>query len=87
MIDPMMLAEGMDMGLVGLGCGIGAGLACIGGGIGIGRLAGSAVEGISRQPEAQADIFKSMIITAAFVEGFTLFGVVVCMLGVLGSLG
>ncbi|MCH9022102.1 MAG: ATP synthase F0 subunit C [Planctomycetes bacterium] len=81
MIDPMVLAE--VTGLTGLGCGIGVGLACIGGGLGIGRLAGNAVEGISRQPEAQADIFKSMIITAAFIEGFTLFGVVVCMLGVM----
>ena len=83
MLDPVMMAAGMETGLAGLGCGLGAGLACIGGGLGIGRLAGSAVEGIARQPEAQGDIFKSMIITAAFVEGFTLFAVVVCLLGIL----
>lgn len=87
MIDPMMLAEGLDKGLTGLGCGIGAGLACIGGALGIGRLAGSAVEGISRQPEAQRDIFRSMIITAALVEGFTLFAVVVCLIGMMAASG
>lgn len=83
MLDPVMLSAGIETGLAGLGCGVGAGLACIGGGLGIGRLAASAVESIARQPEAQGDIFKSMIITAAFIEGFTLFGVVVCLLGVL----
>lgn len=31
--------------------GIGAGLAAIGAGIGIGKIGGSAVEGIARQPE------------------------------------
>jgi F-type H+-transporting ATPase subunit c len=90
MLDPLLLAEGIETGLAGLRCGvgaglacIGAGLACIGGGLGIGRLAGGAVESIARQPDAQGDIFRSMIIAAAFVEGFTLFAIVVCLLGVL----
>ena len=59
---------------------IGAGLVLIGGGLGIGRIGGSAVESIARQPEAAGQISTAMIITAAMVEGATLFGVVVCML-------
>ncbi len=59
---------------------IGAGLVLIGGGLGIGRIGGSAVESIARQPEAAGAISTAMIITAAMVEGATLFGVVVCML-------
>ena len=59
---------------------IGAGLVLIGGGMGIGRIGGSAVESIARQPEAAGAISTAMIITAAMVEGATLFGVVVCML-------
>ena len=68
------------MGLVGLGAGLGAGLAVVGGGAGIGRLAAAAMEGIARQPEAAGDIKGSMIITAAFIEGVTLFAVVVCFM-------
>ena len=61
-----------------LGAAIGAGLAAIGAGIGIGKIGGSAMEGIARQPEAGGDIRMSMIIAAALVEGVALFAVVVC---------
>ncbi len=67
-----------------LGVGIGAGLACLGAGLGIGRVAGSAVESIARQPEASGDIRGAMILTAAFIEGVCLFAVVVTLLAVLG---
>ncbi|MBX3474139.1 MAG: ATP synthase F0 subunit C [Planctomycetes bacterium] len=67
--------------------GIGAGLAAIGAGLGIGRLAGSAAEGIARQPEAAGAIRGITILTAAFIEGVALFAVVVCLLAVLGAGG
>lgn len=66
-----------------LGGAIGAGLVVIGGGLGIGRIGGSAVESMARQPEASGSINMAMIITAAMVEGATLFGVVVGLLAVL----
>ena len=59
---------------------IGAGLAAIGAGIGIGKIGGSAMDAIARQPEASGDIRMSMIIAAALVEGVALFAVVVCFL-------
>lgn len=59
---------------------IGAGLALIGGGLGIGRIGGSATEAIARQPEAGGQIFQTMIISAALIEGATLFAVVVALL-------
>ena len=59
---------------------IGAGLAVIGAGLGIGRLGGSAMDGIARQPEAASKIQTAMIIAAALVEGVALFGVVVALL-------
>lgn len=70
----------IGLGLAGLGAGLGAGLVIIGGGGGIGRLASAAMDGIARQPEAAGDIKGGMIITAAFIEGATLFGVVVCLM-------
>ena len=58
-----------------LGGAIGAGLAVMGGAAGIGRIGGSAVESMARQPEAQGSISTAMIITAAMIEGATLFAV------------
>lgn len=66
-----------------LGGAIGAGLAIIGGAAGIGRIGGSAVESMARQPAAAGQISTAMIITAAMIEGATLFAVVVGMLAVL----
>ena len=60
--------------------GIGAGLAAIGAGIGIGKIGGSAMEAIARQPEATSKIQTAMIIAAALVEGVALFAVVVSLL-------
>ncbi|MGB0603741.1 MAG: ATP synthase F0 subunit C [Candidatus Latescibacterota bacterium] len=73
----------MEMQWAYLGAGIGAGLCTIGAGLGIGRLAGSAMEGISRQPEAAGDIRTNMILTAALIEGVALIGEVVSLLVVL----
>tara|TARA_B100000768_G_C11197464_1_gene340181 strand:+ start:59 stop:256 length:198 start_codon:yes stop_codon:yes gene_type:complete len=58
---------------------IGAGLAVIGAGLGIGKIGGSAMEAIARQPEAASKIQTAMIIAAALIEGVALFGVVVSM--------
>ena len=62
------------------GASIGAGLAIIGAGRGIGQIGGQAADAIARQPEAGGRIFTTMIISAALIEGATLFAVVVCLL-------
>ena len=67
-----------DKGLLALGAGIGAGLCTMGGAKGIGNLAGHAMEGIARQPEAGGRIGTNMIIAAALIEGFTFFALVIC---------
>ena len=59
---------------------LGAGVAVIGGGLGIGMIGKGAVESIARQPEAAGPIGTNMILTAALVEGATLFAVVVGLL-------
>lgn len=59
---------------------VGAGLAAIGAGIGIGRIGGSAMDAIARQPEAYSKIQLAMIISAALIEGVALFAVVVAMI-------
>ena len=59
---------------------IGAGLAVLGVGLGIGRIGGSAMEGIARQPEASGKIQTDMVLSAAFIAGAGLFGIGVSFL-------
>lgn len=59
---------------------IGAGLAAIGAGIGIGRIGGSAMEAMARQPEMQGKLQGSAIVLLAFVEAVALFAVVVSLI-------
>lgn len=72
----------MELLYVGLSA-IGAGLAVLGAGIGVGKIGGSAMDAIARQPEASGKIQTAMIIAAALVEGVALFGVVASLLGVI----
>ncbi|QQS52552.1 MAG: ATP synthase F0 subunit C [Bacteroidota bacterium] len=62
---------------------LGAGLAAIGAGLGIGKIGGSAMEAIARQPEAAGDIRSNMIVAAALVEGVALFAVIISLLAAL----
>ena len=79
----ILLQAATDPGFAKMGAGIGAGLAAIGAGMGIGRIGGSALESIARQPEISGDIRANMIVAAALIEGAAFFGIVVCLLIVL----
>jgi F-type H+-transporting ATPase subunit c len=59
---------------------VGAGLAVIGAGLGIGRIGGSAMDAIARQPEASSKIQINMIVAAALIEGAALFAIVVSLI-------
>jgi len=65
--------------LVLAGSAVGVGLTVIGAAYGIGRLAGSALESMARQPEVAGSIQTAMIIAAALIEGFTFFALYICM--------
>jgi F-type H+-transporting ATPase subunit c len=69
-----------DLGLAFMGAGIGAGIAVLGAGLGIGKIGGSAVESIARQPSESGKIQTAMIIASALLEGVALFAVVVCLM-------
>ena len=76
----LLQAAAAGVGVSKLGAAIGAGLAAIGAGMGIGKIGGSAMEAIARQPEAAGTIRMNMIIAAALIEGVALLAVVVCLL-------
>ncbi len=48
---------------------VGAGLIVIGASLGIGKIGGSAMDAIARQPEASGKIQTAMLIAAALIEG------------------
>lgn len=77
--DVALLGQTESLSLAGLAA-LGAGIAVVGAGMGIGRIGGSAVEGMARQPEAAGSIQTAMIIAAALIEGAAFFGLIVCMM-------
>ena len=66
--------------LAKLGAALAAGIVTIGAGLGISRIASSALESSARQPEIAGKAQTSMLISAAFIEGVSLFALVVCLL-------
>ena len=56
LLSVLLQATAAAVGVSKLGAAIGAGLAVIGAGLGIGKIGGSAMEAIARQPEASGDI-------------------------------
>lgn len=70
----------MEKAFAFLGAGLGMGIAALGTAIGIGLLAGKALEGMSRQPEAANNIRTGMILAIAFVEAIALYALVVCLI-------
>ena len=80
MLLSVLLQAAAGVGMSTLGAAIGAGIAVLGAGIGIGKIGGSAMEAMARQPEASGDLRMNMIIAAALVEGVALIAIVVCLL-------
>lgn len=76
----MLLSVLLDISFAIMGAGIGAGLAAIGAGIGVGRIGGSAMEAMARQPESANKLQGSMLVIAALVEVASLFALVICLL-------
>ena len=62
-----------------LAAALAVGLAAIGPGIGQGTAAGKAVEGIARQPEAEGKIRGTLLLSLAFMEALTIYGLVVAL--------
>ena len=64
--------------LVAIGAGI-AVLTGIGAGLGIGKATASAVDAIARQPEAEGKIRGTLLLSLAFMEALTIYGLVVAL--------
>ena len=80
MLLSVLLQAAAGVGISKLGAAIGAGLAVLGAGLGIGRIGGSAMDAMARQPKESSNLRTNMIIAAALVEGVALIAIVVCLL-------
>ncbi len=73
----------MERAIILAASAIGAGLAMIAGigpGIGQGYAAGKAAEAVGRQPEAQGDIMKTMLVGCAVAESTGIYGLVIAII-------
>ncbi len=75
-----ILMQAFNMAIGYVGAAIGAGITAFAAGIGIGLIGKDAMSAIARQPEASGDVRTSMILSAALIEGVSLFAIVVCLL-------
>ncbi len=78
-MDSTLLAKAIVLGCSAVGAGL-AMIAGIGPGIGQGYAAGRAAESVGRQPEAQSDITRTMLLGCAVAESTGIYGLVVAMI-------
>jgi F-type H+-transporting ATPase subunit c len=70
----------MVEGMIALGAALAVAIATIGPGIGQGNAAGKAMESIARQPEAAGEIRTALILSLAFMEALTIYGLLIAFL-------
>lgn len=73
---PLVTPEAFVLGMSALGASFTM-IAALGIGIGQGFTAGKAVESVARQPEAQADILKTMLVGQAVAETTGIFAFII----------
>lgn len=68
------------IGIIAIAVAISISVSTIGPAIAQGKAAAKALEGIARQPEAAGDIRTAMILSLAFMEALTIYGLLVAIL-------
>ena len=68
------------MGLIEIGAALAIGLATIGPGIGQGIAAAKGLEGMARQPEAAGMLRTNMILSFAFMESLSIYGLLIAFM-------
>merc|ERR1711865_503688 len=65
--------------LSAVGAGFAIGLAAIGSGVGQGIASGRCIDGVSRQPEVADDLRGVLLLSLAFMESLTIYGLVIAL--------
>ena len=71
---------GEGAGLYALAAAVSIALAAVGGSLGQGKIGAAAMEGLARNPQAQKNMFTSMILGLAFIESIMIYALVVAIL-------
>lgn len=64
---------------------IGAGICVVGAGLGIGRLFAATMDGTARQPAVGDNLRTTMLLSASYIEGAALFGLLINLIIALTS--
>lgn len=67
-------------GIIAIAVALTISISTIGPGIGMGRMAASAMESMSRQPEVMKDLRTNMILAIAFMEALAIYGLVIAFM-------
>ena len=78
--DVLAMTKASQNGFIALGAGLAIGLAALGCGIGQGRAAGSALDGIARNPGAADKIRGPMILGLALIESLVIYALIISIL-------
>ncbi len=68
------------MGLIAIASALAIGLSTIGPAIGQGMAAAKGLEGMARQPEAAGNLRTSMILSFAFMESLSIYGLLIAFM-------
>lgn len=83
-MDNMITGKALVLAASAIGAGL-AMIAGIGPGIGQGFAAGKGAEAVGKQPEAQGDIVRTMLLGAAVAETTGIYGLVIALLLLLAN--
>jgi F-type H+-transporting ATPase subunit c len=78
--DMLAITKASQSGYIALAAGLAIGLAALGCGIGQGRAAGSALDGIARNPGATDKIRGNFILGLALIESLAIYALVIAFL-------
>jgi F-type H+-transporting ATPase subunit c len=90
--QPSEVSEGVQMakqganGWIALAAGLAIGVAAFGGALAQGRAAGTALDGIARNPGASGKIMTPMILGLALIESLVIYALVIAFM-LLGKIG
>ncbi len=81
-VNQMVTTSGgiSDKAIIALAMTFGLGLAAFGGTTAQGRVGAAAMEGIARNPQAQPNMFISMILSLVFIESLVIFTLLIAFL-------
>ena len=78
--ETVLQEDGNGKGLYAVAAALAIAVAAVGGALGQGRIGASAMEGLARNPQAQKNMFTSMILGLAFIESIMIYALVVSIL-------